>query len=239
MDKKEVGLNEFGQPIGFDMQAWQACPRPALMRLNGRFCRLEPLTVEHTADLFDAFQAPGSDGMWTYMPYGPFETIEELEATVAWAVAQDDPLFYAIVAKDSDRAVGMASYMRIHEAVGVLEVGHIAFAPVLQKTAAATEAMYLMMRHVFDDLGYRRYEWKCDSLNAPSRAASMRFGFQFEGVFRQHLMYKGRNRDTAWFSLLDHEWPARKAAFEAWLAHENFTADGQQIRSLKELSEGL
>ena len=149
--------------------------------------------------------------------------------------AADDPLFYAVVDQASGGAIGVASYLRIEPAVGVIEVGHIAYSPPLRRTTAATEAMYLMMRRVFDELGYRRYEWKCDALNAPSRRAADRFGFSFEGVFRQATMYKGRNRDTAWYSITDVEWPALKARFEAWLDESNFSADGAQRLSLNEV----
>ena len=151
----------------------------------------------------------------------------------------DDPLFHAVVDRANGRATGVASYLRIEERAGVIEVGHINYAPPLQRTPASTEAMYLMMRRVFDELGYRRYEWKCDALNAPSRAAARRLGFRFEGIFRQATVYKGRNRDTAWFSVLDSEWPALKAAFERWLSPENFDEDGRQRQSLASLTVPL
>ena len=162
------------------------------------------------------------------MAYGPFA---RLDAYLAWAdqsAVSQDPLFHAIVDRASNRAVGVAAYLRIEPAVGVIEVGHIAYAPALQRTPAATEAMYLLMRRVFDELGYRRYEWKCDALNAASRAAAERLGFTFEGIFRQATLYKGRNRDTAWYSVIDREWPQRKAAFEAWLGPGNFDDEGRQ-----------
>ena len=171
--------------------------------------------------------------MWTYMGYGPFASLDEYAVWCASMVGVDDPLFYAIVI-DGD-AVGVASFLRIEPAVGAIEVGHIAYSPRLQRTAAATEAMYLMMRHVFEDLGYRRYEWKCDALNDASRSAADRLGFTFEGIFRQATMYKGRNRDTAWYSVVDSEWPVLKSRFEAWLDGTNFSADGVQILSLDEV----
>jgi RimJ/RimL family protein N-acetyltransferase len=177
--------------------------------------------------------------MWTYMGYGPFAQAQDYTAWAEAAARGEDPLFHAIVDRRSDRAVGVTAYLRIEPAVGVLEVGHIAYAPALQRTAAATEAMYLLLRRAFDELGYRRYEWKCDALNAPSRAAALRLGFRFEGIFRQATVYKGRNRDTAWYSIIDREWPARRAAFEAWLDPLNFTADGRQIRPLgRHVEEG-
>jgi len=147
----------------------------------------------------------------------------------------DDPLFHTIVDLATGKAVGVATFMRIDRASGVIEVGNINYSPLLQRTPAATEAMFLMMRRVFEELGYRRYEWKCDSLNAPSRAAALRLGFQFEGIFRQAVVYKGRNRDTAWFSIIDSEWPSLKRAYEQWLGPENFDAEGRQKRKLAEL----
>ena len=166
--------------------------------------------------------------MWTYMAYGPFAGAEAYLAWAAQSAASQDPLFHAILDRSTGKAVGVAAFLRIEPAVGVIEVGHIAFAPALQRTPAATEAMYLLMRRVFDELGYRRYEWKCDALNAPSRAAAARLGFTFEGVFRQATLYKGRNRDTAWYSIIDREWPRQKAAFEAWLDPANFDEQGRQ-----------
>jgi RimJ/RimL family protein N-acetyltransferase len=203
--------------------------------MDGRFCRVEPLDPgRHAADLLAA-NAEDRDGRnWTYLPYGPFARDEDYRRWVERFCLGDDPLFHAIVARDSGRAVGVASLMRIDPANGVIEVGGINYSPRLQRRPAATEAMYLLMRRVFDELGYRRYEWKCDALNAPSRAAAARLGFRFEGVFRQAVVYKGRNRDTAWFSIIDREWPTLKAAFETWLAPENFDADGHQRRRLAE-----
>jgi RimJ/RimL family protein N-acetyltransferase len=176
--------------------------------------------------------------MWTYLAYGPFADHGAYNAWLAGAAESDDPLFHAIVDGRSGRALGVASFLRIEPAVGVIEVGHIAYAPALQRTPAATEAMYLMMRRVFDELGYRRYEWKCDALNEPSRRAALRLGFTFEGIFRQATLYKGRNRDTAWYSVVDKEWPERKAAFEAWLEPGNFDAEGRQRTRLSPACAG-
>ena len=169
------------------------------------------------------------------MPYGPFENAVVLTRWIEETCLGSDPLFHAIVDQSSNKALGIASYLRINPAVGVIEVGHINYAPMLQKTPAGTEAMYLMMKRVFEELGYRRYEWKCDALNATSRQAAERLGMTFEGVFRQATMYKGSNRDTAWFSILDREWPRMKSAFETWLTPENFRQDGEQINRLCDL----
>lgn len=224
------------QPVGFALPGWTPRPRPDGGTLTGRFCRVEPLDASrHGDDLFEAFSA--DDGrMWTYMPYGPFADRADYAAWLAQHAPSRDPLFHAIVDATSGEALGVASYLRIDPANGCIEVGHIALSPRLQRTAAATEAMYLMMRQAFE-LGYRRYEWKCDALNAPSRAAAARLGFSFEGIFRQAVVVKGRNRDTAWFSVIDKEWPTLAAAFEAWLAPDNFDAEGRQKRSLASLRQ--
>jgi RimJ/RimL family protein N-acetyltransferase len=196
--------------------------------------RLEPVDPDrHAGDLFAASE--GAPALWDYLAYGPFESERVFTEWLKERAASDDPLFYAVVDRASGRARGMASLMRIKPDHGVIEIGHIWFAPVLQRTRQATEAIYLLARHSFDDLGYRRFEWKCDSLNQPSRRAAERFGFVFEGVFRQHMVIKDRNRDTAWFSILDGEWPVVRAALEAWLAPENFDGEGQQRRSLAEV----
>jgi RimJ/RimL family protein N-acetyltransferase len=225
--------NAFGQPIGEPVPGWTARPRPPRAPILGRFCRIEPLDpARHAGDLFAANAEDRQGRMWTYMSYGPFASPTDHRAWADQAAASEDPLFHAILDAHDGKAKGVASYLRIEPEVGVIEVGHIALAPALQRTAAATEAIYLMMRRVFDELGYRRYEWKCDALNAPSRAAAERLGFSFEGVFRQATLYKGRNRDTAWFAVIDKDWPKRKAAFEAWLDPSNFTPEGRQIRPL-------
>jgi RimJ/RimL family protein N-acetyltransferase len=201
--------------------------------MEGRFCRLEALDPErHAAALFAANSEDKEGRNWTYLPYGPFERFDDYRA---WAVQYsrgDDPLFFAVIARDSEEAVGVASYLRIEPGMGCIEVGGINFSPRLQRRPAATESMYLMMRRAFDELGYRRYEWKCDALNEPSRQAAQRLGFSFEGIFRQATIYKGRNRDTAWYSILDREWPALKRAFEQWLDPANFDETARQKRSL-------
>jgi RimJ/RimL family protein N-acetyltransferase len=186
----------------------------------------------HAHDLYVAYSQDANGRLWTYLPYGPFASFADFQLHIENSALSEDPLFYAIINVNTGKAEGVASYLRITPLHGVMEVGHINYAPRLQKTAAATEAMALMMGHVFDELGYRRYEWKCDALNAASRQAALRLGFVFEGVFRQAVIYKGRNRDTAWFSIVDTEWPAIKEAFEKWLAPDNFDAVDQQRRSL-------
>lgn len=201
--------------------------------MQGRFCRLEPLSAAtHAEDLFAANQLDAEGRNWTYLFVGPFADYAGYRAWVEQLESSTDPMFFAIVDEATGKAVGVATYMRIDRANGVIEVGNINFSPLLQRKPAATEAMYLMMRRAFDELGYRRYEWKCDSLNAPSRAAALRLGFQYEGLFRQAVIYKGRNRDTTWFSIIDREWPRLKAAYDQWLSPGNFTAEGQQRRPL-------
>lgn len=223
-------LNSLGQPIGSPVQ-WQAKTAPNFQVLTGQYCRLEPLSLEHVDDLYTAFKADQDDRIWTYLPYGPFVEQTSFNTWLSKQVASLDPFFYSIL-NAAGQAIGVASYLRIDPTNGVIEVGHINYSPALQKTPAATEAMYLMMRQVFEDLGYRRYEWKCDALNQPSRQAAKRLGFSFEGIFRQATVYKGRNRDTAWFSIIDSEWPSLKQKFETWLDASNFDATGRQIKSL-------
>jgi len=225
--------NRLGQPIGEPVPGWQPVPRPPRSALGGRFCRVEPLDPKrHAADLFAAYAEDREGRIWTYLPYGPFETAAAFAAWASDDCLGDDPLFHAVVDGASGRALGVASYLRIEPAVGVIEVGHINYAPRLQRTPAATEAMFLMMRRVFAELGYRRYEWKCDALNAASRRAAERLGFRFEGVFRQATMYKGRNRDTAWYAVIDKDWPALERAYGAWLDPANFDAEGRQKKAL-------
>ncbi len=235
MDVPVPRRNHLGQPVGVEVPGWTPRPRPERAPLAGRFARLEPLDVAaHGDDLWAAFALDVEGRNWTYLPYGPFETSEAFRAWLTGQAAGDDPLFFAIIDATTGRAVGMASYLRIDPEVGCIEVGHLNFSPLLQRRPAATEAMFLMMRHAFDGLGYRRYEWKCDSLNAPSWAAAERLGFTFEGIFRQARVVKGRNRDTTWLSVTDGEWPRLRAGFEAWLSPSNFGEDGQQRRTLRE-----
>jgi RimJ/RimL family protein N-acetyltransferase len=228
--------NDLGQPIGDPVGEWHPPLRPSRASMDGRYCRLEPLDpLRHTRDLWDAMAHDTEHRNWTYLMHGPYATEADYQHWLEGAAAGDDPLFFAVITTASGRASGVAAFLRITPDAGSIEVGHINFSPLLQRTPAATEAMYLMMRHAFD-LGYRRYEWKCDALNAPSRAAAQRLGLSFEGVFRQAIVNKGRNRDTAWYAAIDKEWPALKTAFETWLAPENFDASGRQYQRLSALT---
>ena len=228
--------NSFGQPVGFPVPGWTPRPRPPQTAMAGRFCRVEPLDLARHAEQLFAANAEDRDGSnWTYLGIDAPADFAAYRAWLEKMSAGSDPLFHTIVDGATGAAVGVATYMRIDPANGVIEVGNINFSPRLQRRPAATEAMYLMMRRVFDELGYRRYEWKCDSLNAPSRAAALRYGFRYEGIFRQAIVYKNRNRDTAWFSITDEEWPAVKAGFERWLDPGNFDAEGRQRAGLAAL----
>ncbi len=223
-------------PIGTPVPGWTPRPRPPRSPMQGRYCTLEPLDVgRHAASLHASNRTATDDRAWTYLAYGPFDTLTAYRDWLNEHALSDDPLFHAIVDTAMGDAVGVASYLRIDSVNGVIEVGHLNYSPRLQRTRAATEAMYLMMRRAFDELGYRRYEWKCDSLNEPSRQAALRLGFTFEGVFRQAVVYKGRNRDTAWYSIVDGEWPALRTAYERWLDAGNFDDAGRQRRRLPEL----
>jgi RimJ/RimL family protein N-acetyltransferase len=206
--------------------------------MEGRHVRLEPLVVAHAAALHDANLRDREGRNWTYLPYGPFATLGDYSHWVGEMTRDGDPLFYAIVDLDSGLPVGVASYLRIMPSSGSIEVGHINFSPLLQRARGGTEAMYLMMKWAFE-AGYRRYEWKCDALNAPSRRAAQRLGLSFEGIFRQATVVKGRNRDTAWYAAIDSEWPALQAAFETWLDPANFDAAGHQRRPLGELTRPI
>ena len=230
--------NALGQPIGFSLKNWQVCKHPQGSIMSGRLCRLESVAVDaHAQDLYQAFSQDIDHRNWTYLPYGPFGSPEELENWIESTCLGDDPCFFAVIDQVTEKAVGVASFLRIAPETGVIEVGHIHFSPLIQGTAISTEAMYLMMKLVFEDLGYRRYEWKCDALNAPSCVAARRLGFEFEGIFRQATMYKQRNRDTAWFSIIDREWPLAKPVFETWLSIDNFNETGVQQSSLSEIMQ--
>jgi RimJ/RimL family protein N-acetyltransferase len=241
---------------------WKPVAAPVPTTLRGRYVTLEPLDAQrHTQALWDAVR--GHDELWAYLFDGPFATEADLHRSIEQKEAASGAVFLAIVPAKSRipegagafmplkegenarplgpaspivaKSAGYASFMRIEPSHGVIEVGNILFSPALQRTRAATEAMYLMARHAFEDLGYRRYEWKCNAENEPSRRAAIRLGFTFEGIFRQHMVVKDLNRDTAWFSMLDHEWPARKRAFESWLDPANFDGEGRQIQSLERI----
>jgi RimJ/RimL family protein N-acetyltransferase len=220
---------------------WTPARFPPRETITGATVRLEPVDPErHARPLFRASHAEGvAEPLFRYLPYGPFAGFDDFNSWLGERAASKDPYFVSVVDGMTGLPQGMASFMRIAPDHGVIEIGHIWFAPAIQRTRQATEAIYLMARHSFDDLGYRRLEWKCDALNEPSRRAAERFGFTFEGVFRQHLVVKGRNRDTAWFSILDGEWPVIRSAFEAWLAPENFDANGRQRQSLSTLREAI
>jgi RimJ/RimL family protein N-acetyltransferase len=226
-----------GRTVGPMVQPAPSGRAPERAPITGVCARLEPVEVgAHAESLFRLAHArPEDAALWTYLAYGPFADQAAFERWLEGRSRSHDPLFFAIIDQTTGHAAGMASYLNIVPANGCIEIGHIWFAPPLQRTRAATEAIYLMCRHVFDDLGYRRLEWKCDALNAASQRAARRYGFTYEGIFRQHMIVKGRNRDTAWFSMLDGEWPAIRGVFERWLAADNFGAAGRQRSSLSAL----
>jgi RimJ/RimL family protein N-acetyltransferase len=214
--------------------------RPVPCRLDGRFVSVVGLNpVAHAASLYEGTHGEGEDAIWRYLFDGPFSDRSAFDAALGMKSASVDPVFFAIVDRTSGQAAGIAAYMRIEPAHRVIEVGSIVYTRALQRTAGATEAMYLMARHAFEELGYRRYEWKCNALNEPSRRAALRLGFTHEGLFRQHMIVKGRSRDTAWYSMVDTEWPRCRAAFEAWLDPSNFDASGRQRRRLAEIRTAL
>ncbi|MGU3438124.1 GNAT family N-acetyltransferase [Actinomycetes bacterium M1A6_2h] len=230
----DAETNQYGQPIGRAMPDWTARQLPDADRLPGRYCTLERLDVaRHARDLSAAYFAASDGSDWTYLPVGPFDS-PALYFDWLHAQAQaDDPRHYAVIDASNGRAVGTLSLMRHDPSNGAIEVGWVIFSRAMQRTPMSTEVHFLLMRYVFAELGYRRYEWKCDSLNAPSRRAADRLGFNFEGTFRNSTVYKGRSRDTSWFSILDREWPQIEKGFEAWLAPENFDPDGKQRSALR------
>ena len=227
------------QPIGFSIGDWTPPVRPPGEPMIGRYCRLERLDADRDGQsLFDAYALDSEDRNWTYLAQGPFENYAEFYIWLSDMAKLDDPFFFAIIDGESQTSVGIASYLRITPPAGSIEVGYIHYSPLLQRTPAATEAMYLMMEQAFT-LGYRRYEWKCDALNAPSRIAAQRLGLSYEGVFRQATVYKQRNRDTAWYATIDREWPDLKQAFEQWLDPNNFDNDRNQKTRLSTLTAPL
>ncbi|HIG8795422.1 TPA: GNAT family N-acetyltransferase [Raoultella terrigena] len=227
--------NHFGQPVGDALPDWQPRPAPQRHTLQGRLCYLEPLAGKHAEGLFAAHQLAPDTRSWTWLLREPDSSVEEFSAWVASVAELSDPLHFAVIDRQTRLPVGSLALMRIDANNGVIEVGHVHFSPLLSRTAMATEAHWLLMRYAFDTLGYRRYEWKCNSLNEPSRRAARRLGFHYEGRFRQALVIKGHNRDTDWFSIIDAEWPQIDSAMQRWLASDNFSADGQQIRTLESL----
>ncbi len=226
MDIEEIGLGP--------RLAWTPAKPPRREVIKGRYVRLEPVDPSrHASDLFElSHGAEGDPAIWIYMGYGPFADIAAFKTWLVERAASTDPLFYTVIDEASGKAAGMASFLRMVPADGVIETGHIWFTPVLQRTRQATEAIFLMGKYAFDTLGNRRFEWKCNARNAPSRRAAGRFGFTFEGIFREHMIIKGRNRDTAWYSIIDRDWPAIKAAFEAWLDPANFDSSGREKKKL-------
>jgi RimJ/RimL family protein N-acetyltransferase len=229
-----------GDPVGMRLEARE---RPALpdeaITLRGRYCQLEPLDAStHSADLFAAYDLDTEHRLWTYIPNGPWRSAQELQTWIESVHHKADPFFYAIIDRATGRAVGIASYLRVDPNNQSIEVGYITYSNLMQRTPIATECMFLMMMHAFD-MGYRRYEWKCNAMNKPSIDAAMRLGFSFEGVFRQATMVKGHNRDTAWFAIIDKDWPSARAAYETWLHPDNFDSDGLQRERLSDLTSSI
>jgi RimJ/RimL family protein N-acetyltransferase len=224
------------KPVGPPVEGG-AAQRPAPAELSGRFCRIEKLdATKHGAALWEDFR--GHDDLWTYSTNGPFADEAAFRTWLEQRAKLADPFYHMVLDKDG-KALGVATYMEIRPAMRVIEMGHIVYSPALQRTPIATEAQYLLARHAIETLGYRRYEWKCDSLNAASKRAALRLGFTFEGTFRQHMIVKGRSRNTAWFSIIDREWPRVRTAFEQWLAPENFDGAGKQKRKLEDIRNSL
>ncbi len=231
-----MNKNEFNQPIGHTLKKWQPAKTPQKTNILGTHITLEPLHPDkHGPTLFDLFHIDNS--IWTYLPYGPFDTYDEFYAWLISMAKVNDPFPYAILSNKTKTPIGIATFLRITPEHSAIEVGHLLFSKDLKKTPAATEAMYLMMHHAFEELGYRRYEWKCDSFNQPSRNAAERLGFKFEGTFRNHMVYKNRSRDTFWFSITDSEWPALKLRLQKWLNPNNFDTHGNQKSSLREMDD--
>lgn len=229
-------INELGQPVGFAVENFIAPSRPNINFLTGNYARVEPISITHVSSLYDAFSIDSKGINWTYMPYGPFADSVEFAEWAKSTCFREDPKFYTIFLDDNP--AGLASYLRIEPQVGCIEIGHIHLSPLLQRTRTGTEALLLMIKWVFD-AGYRRLEWKCDALNAPSRCAAQRLGFSFEGIFRQATMYKSRNRDTAWYAITEREWPDLEKMYQNWKQPDNFDADGREFKKLSELTSGI
>lgn len=232
----EPRLNEYDQPIGEPVPGWQGAQLPGSTPLVGRYCKIERVDVErHAEDLYQAYSDATDARDWTYLAVGPFPNVQAYRDHLTNAEASTDPMHHAVIDLATGKAVGTLALMRIDKANGVIEVGHVTYSPRLKQTRVATEAMALLLKYVFDELGYRRFEWKCDSLNGPSRTAALRYGFKFEGIFRQAIVYRGRNRDTAWYSIIDSEYPALRKGFAQWLDERNFDAEGNQVERLATL----
>ncbi len=227
--------NQFNQPVGHSLPHWNGCEVPTQSVLNGQYCRLERVSAVHADDLFEAYQLPGSEKDWTYLPAGPFKDRQAFDLHFNAILASVDPLHYAVVDLATGKAIGTVALMRIDAKNGVIEMGWVVYSRALMRTRMATEAQFLLMSYVMDKLHYRRYEWKCDSLNEGSRKAALRLGFKFEGLFRNATVYKGRTRDTAWFSIIDEEWPEVRNALVSWLSSDNFDNQGQQRHSLSDV----
>lgn len=219
-----------------DLSHWIPRPKPRTEPMEGRFVRLEKLNpARHSDGLFDASAQPGGDERFRWLPDDPPTDRDAFRGWVEQVAASEDPIFFAVIDKATGKVAGRQTFMRMDTANGVAEIGHIYWGPLVSRKPAATEALFLFARHIFDDLGYRRFEWKCNNENLPSKKAALRFGFQHEGVFHQHLIVKGKNRDTAWFAMLDKDWKKLRPAYEAWLSSENFDAEGSQRRKLEEI----
>jgi RimJ/RimL family protein N-acetyltransferase len=234
-----VSHNDLGQEIGADLSSWETPSRPSTSQMVGRFCRLEAISVGgHSKDLFDAFQVDEEGRDWAYMSHGPFDSLTEFQDWMTASCLGNDPLFFAVIDLITGQAIGMASYLRIEPALGSIEVGSIHFSNLMKGKPASTEAMYLMMKRAFEQ-GYRRYEWKCNAFNVLSCRSAGRLGFSYEGIFRNHMIVKGRNRDTAWFAAIESEWPSIKSAFETWLSSSNFDRNGAQPQRLSDLTKSV
>lgn len=228
--------NQFGQVVGNILKNWVSCQKPAKTQMFGRYCTLESLAPnKHAAKLFDVLALDNQGESWTYLPYGSFETVAEFNDWLISTMSDDNTILYAILDLKTQEPIGICAYLNLKPEHGVIEIGHLHFSVLLKRTPLATEAIYLMLRQAFDDHGYRRCEWKCNNLNEASKKAALRFGFTFEGIFRQHCVFKNRNRDTAWFSIIDSEWPSIKERIEKWLHPDNFDVSSKQILKLMEV----
>lgn len=228
--------NQYDQPIGPALDGWTTRPLPPRTPMVGRLCTVEPVDVgRHAADLHRAYSSAADGRDWTYLSVGPFATEADYVEYLSAAAASADPFHHAVIDHRTGKAIATLALMRMDPPNGVIEVGHVTYSPLIQRTVMGTEAQFLLMRRAFDELGYRRYEWKCDAFNAPSRRAALRYGFQFEGIFRQAVVTRGRSRDTAWFSIIDSEWQVLRPAYERWLAPANFDEQGRQRATLSSL----
>jgi len=227
-------MNEYGQPVGQSMPDWKPRDMPSVKEFQGQYCRLEYLDIaKHGDDLFREYEKTGESN-WTYLPYGPFRDRKDFDDYLSGQVGRQDPFHYAIIDQISGRALGSFALLRIDRMNGGLELGHVVFYKTMKQTRIATEAQFLLLSYVFGNLKYRRCEWRCDAHNAPSRAAALRLGFQFEALFRNAAVFRNRQRDTAWFSIICEDWPEIKNAFISWLVPDNFDEEAQQIRKLSE-----